>query len=509
MQKTSKRINSYTMTFTPFSDRVRAAIVEQTERTGRSSKADIKRLIEESELKIISLDELLNRERAYVAALKYLISPIRTLPVELLAAIFVLAVHETYDHTKDAFRISHVCSHWMQVARNTPGMWNRRLRVCLPGFSASRDEEYAYGLKDWLARSAPLPVPITWCLDDSCLSSEEVLRIAPRWRSLDFEDDTPRWMISRLAECNLESLEELSLDIPLDPGALAFTVPRLRKLSFSIESDTLPILPIPWAQLVDLTFSCYALNSQPDIAFALLAQCPNLVRASVFTGLLLPGARRDTLVLSHLRSLHLHFLPTHDGVLFLDCISVPALEELSSNLGNTIGLWMQTGLAALLRAPNITTLELEHSDLTSDDLRAVLHHAPSLHSLKLTRCPQCFDDALIDSLYCRDGVEPLVPHLHSLVLEDIPVVPNYTEDHLAGMIASRWWTDAELASHRVPPAVARWKLVRLHGESREFSPHFVDILEGLQRKGIPLDLVQYEQGSLSDDDIEEGEDLDQ
>jgi hypothetical protein len=32
---------------------------------------------------------------------------------------------------------------------------------------------------------------------------------------------TPRWMISRLAECNLESLEELSLDIPLCSPFLA------------------------------------------------------------------------------------------------------------------------------------------------------------------------------------------------------------------------------------------------------------------------------------------------
>ncbi|KAJ7825472.1 hypothetical protein B0H14DRAFT_2596551 [Mycena olivaceomarginata] len=60
------------------------------------------------------------------------------------------------------------------------------------------------------------------------------------------------------------------------------------------------------------------------------------------------------------------------------------------------------------------------------------------------------------------------------------------------MIASRWWTDAELASHRVPPAVARWKLVRLYGELRELSPRFVDILEGLQHKEIPRDLAQYE-----------------
>jgi hypothetical protein len=95
-----------TMTATPFPVRVRAAVIEQTERTRRSSKADIERLIiEESELKIISLDELRDRERACFAALKFLIPPIRTLPVELLADIFGVVIHDD-THIHDAFRIS-------------------------------------------------------------------------------------------------------------------------------------------------------------------------------------------------------------------------------------------------------------------------------------------------------------------------------------------------------------------------------------------------------------------
>jgi hypothetical protein len=58
-------------------------------------------------------------------------------------------------------------------------------------------------------------------------------------------------------------------------------------------------------------------------------------------------------------------------------------------------------------------------------------------------------------------------------------------DIMASMIASRWWTDTELASNPNPPAVARWTIVRLEGylESR-----FVDIIAGLQRKGVPLEL---------------------
>jgi hypothetical protein len=93
------------MTATPFPVRVRAAFIEQAERTRRSSQADIERLIKESELKIISLDELRDRERACFAALKFLIPPIRTLPVELLADIFGVAIHDD-THIHDAFRIS-------------------------------------------------------------------------------------------------------------------------------------------------------------------------------------------------------------------------------------------------------------------------------------------------------------------------------------------------------------------------------------------------------------------
>jgi hypothetical protein len=219
----------------PFPIRVRAAVIEQTKRTRTSSKVDIERLIEESESKMTSLEslELRERERACVAALRYLISPICTLPVELLTEIFGLAIHDD-THIKDAFRVSQVCSDWRRVAHGTPRLWNRNFRVDLA--SVDSDELYADGLKDWLARSAPLPVPITWCGQEiiSCRSSEEVLRIAPRWRSLDSEFTSPSWLVSRLAECQLESLEALALTIPSNTDrspVLAFTVPRLRKLS--------------------------------------------------------------------------------------------------------------------------------------------------------------------------------------------------------------------------------------------------------------------------------------
>ncbi|KAJ7863457.1 hypothetical protein B0H14DRAFT_468426 [Mycena olivaceomarginata] len=480
------------MADTPFPVRVRAAVIEQTDRTRSSSKSDIERLIEESESKITALEslELREREHACVAALRYLITPIRTLPVELLSEIFGLAIHDN-THIKDAFRVSQVCSDWRQIAHGTPELWNRNFRVDLSKIDS--DEFYADGLKDWLARSAPLPVPITWCGRDiiSCRSSEEVLRIAPRWRSLKFQFTSPRWLVSRLSECQLESLKALALTIPadFDPSpVLAFTVPRLRKLSLRIRSDALPILSLPWAQLTDFTFGCSRSSSRLDIAFDLLAQCPNLVRASVFTGPVLPGAARDALSLSHLRSLSVHYFgpaghAAGHGASFLDSLSAPVLEELCLSFGRSLR-WAEAHFPAFqLRVPNITGLELQCSTITSDELKDVLYHTPCLERLTLKDCECYFDDTFIDALHYKGGLTPLVPHLHSLVLELMRT--NGLADIMASMIASRWWTDIELASNPVPPAVVRWTLVRVEGS---LEPYFANIMAGLQRKGIPLEV---------------------
>ncbi|KAF8208206.1 hypothetical protein K438DRAFT_1472366, partial [Mycena galopus ATCC 62051] len=63
-------------------------------------------------------------EYAIVAVLRHLISPIHTLPVELLTEIFECAIHDE-THIEDVFRISQVCSDWRLVAHSTPRLWTR------------------------------------------------------------------------------------------------------------------------------------------------------------------------------------------------------------------------------------------------------------------------------------------------------------------------------------------------------------------------------------------------
>ncbi|KAJ7242570.1 hypothetical protein B0H12DRAFT_1236705 [Mycena haematopus] len=425
---------------------MRSIVLDQRERTMNSTKADVERFIEESELKITSLEsqisalaELRDCERACIAALTYLISPIHTLPV-LLAEIFELSIG---DYTPmDVFPISQVCSDWRQVSHSTPRLWKDTV-VCLqPSRSGKEQQIYMDGLKAWLARSAPLTIPV-YLVELGSGSGDhyipgEVLRTAPRWRSLHFNSTYPSlFLISQLAESKLvESLEELSLGsitAHVDPTTFpSFTiVPQLRKLSVHFSTNALPTL-MPWAQLTHLDLRA----DFPNIALDVLGQCPNLLRVAVTTAGwdVLPEARQDIIPLSHLHFLSFYFSGWAGHVTpFLDRLSTPVLDNLCLQMGDASIAWTQASLTAFqLRAPNFTQLTLHCSSLTSDDLRTAIRHAPFLTRLHLTWCLACIDDALIDALCYKAGVIPLVPNLRILRLENIG--HNFTDNILAGMI---------------------------------------------------------------------------
>jgi len=369
------------------------------------------------------------------------------------------------------------------------------------------EEIYADGLQTWFARSAPLSIPISFTgLRDGMWFSpninsritEEVLKIAPRWRSLRvLQGQAPASFVRRLGQCRLDSLQELELEAIEDPESdpppiISFSAaPRLRKLCLNLYSDSHQIhWHMPWAQLTDLTLAdCHA----PDIAIDILAQCANLVRASVGTTgwPVLPQARRD-IALNGLHTLSLPFTGSAEhAVSFLYHLSAPALEELCLNFGQMeygVEKWTDAHFTAFqLRSPNITRLELSYSYLTSNDLRTAIRQAPCLTHLQIAYCDYCFDDALFHALQYKDGIEPLVARLHSLALVDMDE-DAFTEDILAGMIASRWWTDAELASCLTPPAVARWTFVQLSMRGK-FSPEFEAIAENLRGKGLHIRIL--------------------
>ncbi|KAF7357618.1 hypothetical protein MSAN_01358200 [Mycena sanguinolenta] len=501
------------MTLTPAS--VRSAVLEQIERTRHCSKADIERFIEESESRIISLDsqidplielrdskrarilapdaqlnalvELRDSQRACVLALRYITSPVCTLPVELLSEIFKLSI-EDGTHIQDAHRISQVCAHWRRVAHSTPRLWTRPLTVDL-----CKGKTVADGLKTWMLRSFPLPIsisfmPLRMCEDINPAIVEEVLKVAPRSSSLLFPIMylTPFSFVMQLAQRRLDSLEEMELGRidKTDHSPLTFTAPRLRKFSMA---DPRPWqIIVPWTQLTDLVFHSH---SHKD-TFGILAQCTNLLRMSMTTVAWhrFPEAEPDNLVLGRLRTLILHFMEESGAITpFFDFISAPCLRILRLCVDQEQPWTPASFTTFQLRAPNITRLEFTRSNsLTSDDVVAVMIHAPSLTHLKISYCAECFDDVFVRTLYYKDGVKPLVPRLHNLFVRQWYHMVNFTETVLAGMIASRWRSDAELASDAAPPAVARWTHVEIDMRAHEWGSKFMEIL-----RDVPPNVLVY------------------
>ncbi|KAF8208457.1 hypothetical protein K438DRAFT_1754360 [Mycena galopus ATCC 62051] len=133
----------------------------------------------------------------------------------------------------------------------------------------------------------------------------------------------------------------------------------------------------------------------------------------------------NILALTHLRTLSLTFvalfvhtkhMPEHkrQGSWY------PALDRCRSPLPS--------------RTPHITRLEFGYVNLTSDPLRTVILHAPSITHLKLRDCNYCFDDGLAGALYDENDVAPVLPHLHNLVFKVDKDKYAFTEANLAGII---------------------------------------------------------------------------
>ncbi|KAF7366375.1 Cytochrome P450 [Mycena sanguinolenta] len=487
-------------------------LVEQTEPTRQSSRAELPSNRKSTLCRIASATRLrvsphistpssnCTTASAHVPTHSGTYLPIHTLPIELLAEIFRLTLEEEDAHIVATYRISQICSDWRNIACGSPQLWTGPLCVDLGSEKISgREDIYADGLEAWLARSVPLSVPVSLRLEldrTKCNPRilEVVLKEAPRFRSLRCTN-APLSLISRLVECRLDSLEELDLGfVESDSSAAevpAFTmVPRLRKSSIPIRSKE-PHVLIPWAQLTDVTLACDSI----DIVLDILAQCATLTYAALYTSgwYTYPATTqlaRAPLALSQLRTLTLDFGRSQHMMRFLSAVSAPALETLHLNFLEMQDDRMQSAgplTAFLMQSPSITRLEIQCGSRapTSHEFIDAFGCTVQLTHLKLAYpCEHSFDDTLLEALSCKDGVAPLVPNLHNLVLHRIMDRDGFAIEALERMFVSRWQqANAEISSRSGLHDVARWSHVELCRSLRG------TFLHSLQRKGLPVELT--------------------
>ncbi|KAJ6618874.1 hypothetical protein B0H10DRAFT_2028332 [Mycena sp. CBHHK59/15] len=447
----------------------------------------IRNLIQESESNILDIDAKIARlnsqirdlgclrelEREKIASLRGAIAPIRKLPIELLTHIFLLSVVEKDipDSRRNVHRICQVSPYWRQLAHSTPQLWTTPLR--LRPFTRP-NEDYLASTQTWVDRSYPLPIPIHV---SSVLSEDEILPLmgvllsaAKRWRTLNTAFESVASFI-HLPPDTFPSLEELVLraqdensdrfDIPAFGNA-----PRLRSVTLCLRNGW---VSIPWHQLTELNVT----EDSPIRCNEILLACENIVTSTFHTRawpttVQAPSPQKTLPFLKNLvLSFGAHGNGGHLAPIF-ETFNLPALHKFDLMMDTAIP-WPAVSFTQFQRrSPNIHSIKLSSYRLDSTQLTDILRHAPALTELGLT-CAHAIDEALLGVLRYRDSDPyPLVPRLTVLAVGGAAEAPA----GLLRMIRSRWWSDAQLQAHPIPPRVARLKRVRAPLEYVSFSMRY-------------------------------------
>ncbi|KAE9387780.1 hypothetical protein BT96DRAFT_774739, partial [Gymnopus androsaceus JB14] len=111
------------------------------------------------------LDRLLSekeRVEKYIDAHQALMSPIRQIPSETLAEIFIWCFPYGIRSLEHApLLVTTVCRHWRSVALNTAILWSSLHIHLPPHLSEAVASRRAAGVAVWLERSCTLPISIS------------------------------------------------------------------------------------------------------------------------------------------------------------------------------------------------------------------------------------------------------------------------------------------------------------------------------------------------------------
>ncbi|KAJ7062267.1 hypothetical protein C8F01DRAFT_1137048 [Mycena amicta] len=430
-------------------------------------EAQAKTLLTAAEANVARIDSqirdlvcLRERERASIAVLKFVTSPIRKVPTELLVEIFLCTVLLTGNRSPLLARLvlSQVSTYWRAVALRTPQLWAIELPIKL-----GRDTpEYIATAKLFLERSHPFPVPVRLVKGPSARKISQGLldaaaSVAHRWSSLHIEYVDISAALKRLpSPIAMPHLENMSMEL-LSAGYTDAFLGASKLRSVTLASAHIDLLPLPWPQLTHLYLSHHAGQKTLEV----LLQCNSLIKAeiSAFRWPTRPPMPTTTaVVLPHLQNLTLDVessrADSYDLLIepYFWHLSLPALETLDMSVNVDYSWTPSLSIALsqfLARAPRLVSFELHSANIEATDLLALLAATPALTKLRLDFCRDCICDFVLQGLtYAQGQPLPLVPHLEELLLDDVGDLFSDELEALAAVIESRWWPNANPAPVR-------------------------------------------------------------
>lgn len=354
------------------------------------------------------LNDLLSRKRIvlnYLNAHKALASPVRQIPPETLAEIFVHCLptehsYATRDLNTAPLLLTTICRDWRRVALTTPRLWDS-LHIFIPfDLNENACSRRCAGVAMWLQRSGSLPLSISlhsrWENQEDLVTKKQMellirslMSFSNRFRdlflSLSFSNFT---IFDNLSPPLFSSLVSLRVRNPLRgllPESIFPRMPLLRRLEFdefSVADQNYRSLPCNWGNLTNLAIK-YPLT--PAQAIAILSETPQMQVLS----LLISCGVDDASAVVHLNNL-----------------SEMRLTVFANELGETFNRF-QTGMASFIHCIKCPALQLLHFSYRQDCPMIAISSWPfPLHTL--------------ETLHLSI---PLTPHA---LMECISLTPNLT-----------------------------------------------------------------------------------
>lgn len=432
--------------------------------------------------------------------------PIRRLPVEILAEIFVSCLDSNIDRSMNPWRaplkLCRICRFWTEVALATSRLWYR-LGI---EFQHSREARGLINIVEaWLQRTKAPSLELSISLSESHWQDnwfeparsiphgimDIVIPHLPRCRRLALRVPYPLAnSLFHIPAGSVESLEELYVELsagqPSSKQMTAFSIaPRLSRLNmhmwggFSyanlhfpwsqltklvlqrvITSPTAPHILAPCSSLEECTLEIEGWNDSNQVIPVGTANLPHLRTLSVgFRGSGLISQFFRPLILSQLTWFHILF------------------HEIAPQ-----GHWPQSEIMALLSrsCPPLQILELFWDNVTIEELVQVLRAVPSLLKLRVA-IPELITPELFEMLSYSE-TSNLLPRLQALdMTTDFVGFPLNPHETIVPLIKSRWWSDDR---QPIAPNVTRLMRVGINERDDNLLRDFIAPLESFRKEGL-------------------------
>ena len=390
-------------------------------------------------------------DEQHLKMIKGIMHPIRRIPPEILAEIFILTLPKewqlVFKPQSSSYRNAvllpgQVCRIWRDISLTTPQLWSRvSLDIGLQGKSFQAEVNL---VDTWLSRTGQYPLSIEIFLT----SNFQLTRYPPkpfipkaliesccRWKYLRLSGSWS-WLYSGALDGvrnHLSHLQNLVYDQAQNdasslhsrgPITLFEKTPQLRYHRCRSMIHPWPFT-LPWAQLMGFSVERMSLRHCHDI----LSRAQNLVTLSISTMTQSTSPPLRPVHHPHLRSLSI--TQCHSSATLLNCLTLPALSEL--RYPEVPAKSLLDFLSRTMCPLQTLVLGLSPVAVKSGYEAQILQLLPSLSELQFTHH---VTDDLLGRLACTPDSEILVPRLHTIRLtigDGKMLCPR-----LADMIESRW-----------------------------------------------------------------------